>query len=255
VVAVVYAHNAEDSVGATVEALQALGLGEPVVVVDDASRDGTAERARAAGACVIQLDKNVGKGGAVRAGIAAAAHADVYLLVDADTGTTAGGARPLLEPVMCGEADMTIGVLPPADGRAGVGLVKRLARTAIRRATGRRVEAPLSGQRAVRGELLRALPLAERFGLETAMTLDALRSGARVVEVDVDMDHRHTGRSAAGFAHRATQGRDILRALWPRVSSARARVAVIVAALIVALAAAVWSGDRAIPHSVAFGGA
>src|SRR3989442_126938 len=143
----------------------------------------------------------------------------------------------------------------PASRRAGVGLVKRLARSAIRRATGRRVEAPLSGQRAVRGELLRALPLAERFGLETAMTLDALRSGARVVEVDVDMDHHHTGRSAAGFTHRAKQGRDIVRALWPRVSSARARVALIVAALVVALAAAVWSGDRAIPHSVAFGGA
>lgn len=255
VVAVVAAHDAEDSVGATVEALQALGLGEPVVVVDDASRDRTADRARAAGANVIQLDENVGKGGAVRAGVAAAAHADVYLLVDADTGTTAGGARPLLEPVVGGEADMTIGVLPPADGRAGVGLVKRLARTAIRRATGRRVEAPLSGQRAVRGELLRSLTLAERFGLETAMTLDALRSGARVVEVGVDMDHRHTGRSAAGFAHRAKQGRDIVRALWPRVSSARARVALIVAALVVALAAAVWSGDRAIPQSVAFGGA
>jgi len=254
VVAVVAARDAETSVAATVEALRGLELDPRVVVVDDGSRDDTAARAAAAGATVVRLPENVGKGAAVRAGVAAAGEADVYLLVDADTGVTAMGAAPLLAPVMGGEAEMSIGVLPPAGARAGVGVVKWLARAAIRATTGRRVDAPLSGQRAVRGELLRSLALADRFGLETAMTLDALRCGARVVEVPVDMDHRHTGRSAAGFAHRARQGGDILRALWPRVTSGRARVACIAGGLVVVLLAAVWSASQAVPHSVVFSG-
>ena len=37
------------------------------------------------------------------------------------------------------------------------------------------------------------------------MTADAIRAGARVAEVDLDLEHRATGRTVAGFAHRARQ--------------------------------------------------
>ncbi|HET7487104.1 MAG TPA: glycosyltransferase [Acidimicrobiales bacterium] len=227
VVAVVPAKDRADSVGATVTALRSLPAVGEVVVVDDGSSDGTAAAAAGAGARVVALRTNVGKGGAVGAGLAAAPHAEVYLLVDADLGATARSAGALLDPVLAGAADMAIAVLPSAGRRAGFGGVRRLAGAGIERATAGafRPRAPLSGQRAVRGDLLRSLPLAHRFGLETALSIDAVRAGARVVELDLPIEHRHTGRSLAGFRHRATQGVHIARALWPRLTTVRQRAA------------------------------
>ncbi|MGI8809002.1 MAG: glycosyltransferase, partial [Acidimicrobiales bacterium] len=251
VVAVVPARNGAGTIGATVTALVALPGVVEVLVVDDGSTDATAEEARAAGAWVLQLPENRGKGGAVAAAVAATPETDVYLLVDADTGATAAGAAVLLGPILAGEADMAIGVLPSAGGRGGFGLVRTMAAAGIRMGTGGFVaRAPLSGQRAVRGPLLRSLGLAPRFGLEVGLTVDAVRGGARVVELPVEMDHRHTGRSVAGFTHRARQGADIIRALWPRLTSSRGRMATIVAVVLVTVAVASWSGARSAPSSV-----
>ncbi|HVF32671.1 MAG TPA: glycosyltransferase [Acidimicrobiales bacterium] len=250
-VALVPAKDRADTVAATVAALGAVPGVDEVVVVDDGSADGTAEAAAAAGARVVRLARNRGKGGAIAAGAAAAPDAAVYLLIDADLGTTAGLAEALLAPVAAGEADMTVGALPSAGRRGGFGNVRRLAAVGILRATGFEARAPLSGQRAVRGELLRSLlPPADRFGLEVGLTIDALRSGARVVEIDVAMDHRHTGRRLSGFRHRASQGLDILRALWPRLTSPRLRVGLIAAAFLLASMGALVSGSRSEPASV-----
>ena len=61
-------------------------------------------------------------------------------------------------------------------------------------------------QRAMRPEVVGAvLPFAPGFGMEIGMTVDAHRAGFRLVEVELDLEHRATGRSAAGFAHRARQ--------------------------------------------------
>ena len=250
VVAVVAAYEGAGTIADTVAALLAIDGVTRVVVVDDGSSDATAERAAEAGAVVERLPANAGKGAAVAAGVKSAADADVYLLVDADVGATAAATRALLRPVVDGDADMAIGVLPPAGGRGGFGAVKRLAAAGIRRATGFEPRAPLSGQRAARGDLLRSLVLADRFGLEAAMTIDALRAGARVVEVDVVMEHRHTGRRLSGFRHRAGQGIDIVRALWPRMTSARARSIGLVGAAVLAVVAMLWSGQQWQPSSV-----
>lgn len=250
VVAVVPAKDRADTVAATVSALRGLRAVDRVLVVDDGSTDATAEVARRAGAEVLHLPANRGKGAAVTAGVGAEPGADVYLLVDADVGDTAAAAAALLSPVLDGAADMTVAVLPPAGGRGGFGRVRALAAWGIRRACGYTTRAPLSGQRAVRGDLLRSLlPLADRFGLETALTIDAVRVGARVVEVDVAMEHRHTGRSAAGFRHRGRQGVDIVRALWPRLTSSAQRVGIVLLAFTVLAGSALWLGSRWEPSS------
>lgn len=250
VVALVPAKDGADSVAATVRALSGVAGVDEVVVVDDGSTDDTAAVAEGAGARALRLVTNVGKGGAVRAGVEATPEADVYLLIDADLGATAALAEALLPPVLAGEADLTVAVLPSAGGRGGFGAVRRLAAAGVLRATGKPTRAPLSGQRAVRAPLLRSLSLGERFGLETAMTIDAHRAGARVVEVDLDMDHRHTGRSLAGFRHRARQGVDVVRALWPRLTSSGQRIGAILVSFGVLMGAMIWSGSRWEPSSV-----
>jgi hypothetical protein len=94
-----------------------------------------------------------------------------------------------------------------------------LARRGMARATGRTMAEPLSGQRAVRWEALPALlPFAPGFGVEVAMTIDALRAGLRVVEIEVEVDlhHNPTGKDLAGLLHRARQARAIARVLTRR---------------------------------------
>jgi len=212
------AYNEADLVGDTVRAALAMpGIGE-VVVIDDGSEDETASAATEAGARVIELTENAGKGAALNAGIAAT-EADICLMIDADLGTSAAQTYKLLEPVLAGHADMSIAIMTAPEGhKGGFGFVMKLSRWAIRRFGGSVVIAPLSGQRAFRKELIADIGgFEEGFGVETAMTIDALRKGYRVVEVPLPLTHRVSGRNLAGFRHRGKQFWHILRVVRKRL--------------------------------------
>jgi hypothetical protein len=85
------------------------------------------------------------------------------------------------------------------------------ARAAITRLTGLEFDAPISGQRALRGAVLPVVvPFAPRFGMEIGMTVDAARAGFRVGEVELDLAHRATGKDWRGFVHRARQLKDFV---------------------------------------------
>ena len=216
VVAIVAALDEEDSIAETVKALAGIEPVSEVVVIADGSTDRTGEEAAWAGARVMVAPRRLGKGGAVDSALDRVEPGDVYLLVDGDVGETAAETEALLQEMVAGRLDLAIGRLPLQEG-GGFGLVKAFSRWAIRTITRFDPEEPLSGQRAITREALQACrPLASGFGLETAMTIDAVRLGFRVREVPVDMRHRPTGRTLTGFAHRARQGLDILRAVIPR---------------------------------------
>lgn len=218
--AIIAARDEAGRVGPTVEAVRSLGVDE-VVVVADGSTDGTAEEARAAGARVLVSPRPAGKGAALERGLSSTA-ADVYLLVDGDVGRSAEAAGALLREVLEGRADVAIGILPRDPRHGGFRIVKRLARGVIRVLSGFAAAEPLSGQRALRRHVLDAVrPLAAGFGVEVAMTVDAVRAGFHVVEVPVRMEHAPTGRNLAGFRHRARQGLDLLRAAAPRALGGR----------------------------------
>jgi Glycosyl transferase family 2 len=216
-VALVPARDEEDTVRATVEALRALPLDE-VVVVDDGSVDATPSEALAAGATVIRTGRHAGKGQAMEGALRRLPPADVWLFADADLGSTAAGLGTLLDVIGGDRADLAIAIFPTQEG-GGLGTVKRTARAAIRMCSGFAAEEPLSGQRALTAGCLAAVrPLASGFGVETAMTIDAVRAGFRVVEIPVaGLSHRPTGRTVTGFLHRGRQGVQIAGAAVSRV--------------------------------------
>ena len=123
---------------------------------------------------------------------------------------------PLLDAVESGGCDLAIAAFEqPRGGGLGFGL--GYARRAVEELGGLSLAAPLSGQRAMRLSTLRGLlPFADGWGLEVGMTIDAARSGLRVEEIELPLTHRATGRTPAGFAHRALQLRDIRRAVRER---------------------------------------
>jgi glycosyltransferase involved in cell wall biosynthesis len=218
-VAVVPSFRQEESIGETVASLLGIGAVDSVVVVDDASGDLTARRARQAGATVVVNGRNLGKGGSLNR-VLGNLDFGVLLLIDGDLGHFAGQADLLLEPVFSGEADIAIAAFGAPRVKGGFGIAQGLGRLGIRRLAGRAMASPLSGQRAMTSEAFRKVaPFAPGFGMEVAMTVDALREGLRLVEVQTTMSHSETGRDLAGFMHRGRQFSDILAALARRLIS------------------------------------
>jgi glycosyltransferase involved in cell wall biosynthesis len=212
---IVAARNEADRVGETVAALRGAFPAAPIWVADDASSDGTAELALAAGAQVVSRGKPHGKGANVTAAAEAALSAEpspvIFLLCDGDLGTSAARLETLVEAVERDECDLAVAAFSRRVG-GGFGLALGFARWAIRRLCGVDTMAPISGQRALRAETLRAtLPFAASFGMEIGMTVDAVRAGYRLGEYELDIEHRASGRSLAGFRHRGAQLWDFAR--------------------------------------------
>ena len=207
IVALIPAHNEEERIIATVNAVRSLPDIAECIVIDDASSDNTAQLAADCGARVIRLQRDVGKGAALNKGASYCENADIVVLLDGDLGSSAKQADLLIEPLIKGDADMSIARFPRPTGKAGFGLVKNMARKQIAAmGNGFDAQAPLSGQRAITRECLDAiLPFSSGYGVEVGLTIRALRKGFRLVEVETTMSHAATGRDLAGFMHRGKQ--------------------------------------------------
>ena len=228
VAVVIPAYNEAERIGETVTAALTVPGVDVVLVASDGSTDSTVRVAREAGAQVWWSARNRGKAAAMLNGADAVRGVDArrpadgprhLLFLDADLGRTAANAAPLVEPVAAGEADLAIAVFANRVKLGGHGFVVRLSGAGISRATGWTPAQPLNGQRCLtRAAFEAARPLARGFGVETAMTIDLKRKGLRIVEVEVDMAHRATGRDLAAQLHRARQFADVALALATRVT-------------------------------------
>lgn len=210
-VVIVTAHEEADRLPQTLAAIAQSFPGAQVVVADDASTDGTADVARAAGVAVVRSERNIGKGGAAtRAAETVLARAwepqpPVFVLCDGDLADSARHLPRLADAVRSGEADLAVADFSKRVG-GGFGIALGFARWAIERRCGLRLDAPISGQRALSGEAFRvAVPFAPRFGMEIGMTVDVARAGLRVREYELPLAHRATGRTWRGFLHRFRQ--------------------------------------------------
>jgi len=170
VAAIIPAYNEERTVAQVIKIVDQVDLVDEIIVVSDGSTDTTASVALNQGATVIELEQNIGKGGAMVAGMART-KADVILFLDADLiGLTQQHVYDLLEPVLKGEAEMTVGIFE--GGRVATNLAQKLAPF-------------LSGQRAMRREILEAISSLDltRFGVEIALTNYVEAKGVLVKEV------------------------------------------------------------------------
>lgn len=213
---------ARDEAAAITATLAALARAFPdarLWVADDGSRDATAALAEAAGATVAGEGAHRGKGAAMTAAARAALKAAgpgadecLFVLCDGDLGSSAVRLVALAQAVAGPPERIAVAAFARPRG-GGFGIALGFARGAIRRRTGRRLRAPMSGQRALRGRALRGLlPFADGFGMELGIALDAHSAGVELVELELDLEHRARGRRPAAFVHRARQLADMFRA-------------------------------------------
>lgn len=177
VTAIIPAYNEERTIAGVVRCVKRVDKVQKVIVVSDGSTDRTAEIARECGADVIKLEENVGKGGAIKAGVSECS-TEIILFLDADLiGLTEQHVLDLIQPVLENRADMTVGIF--RNGRVVTDLAQK-------------VTPYLSGQRAIRKSIIEKLPNMDiaRYGVEVALTKYLKKYSARVMEVYMpDMTH------------------------------------------------------------------
>ncbi|MBC8071160.1 MAG: glycosyltransferase family 2 protein [Deltaproteobacteria bacterium] len=174
------------------------GIAE-VIVVDDASTDGTATAATAAGATVLRSETPLGKGAAMRLGMAHA-RGDTIVLLDGDGQDPPGDIPRLLAALEHG-AELAIGSRFLGTFEPGaITAVDRFGNRALSRVLDRLYGVALTdtqaGFRAIRRTLLERLELrARHFEIETELLVRSLQAGATVVEVPVSRRPRRAGTS------------------------------------------------------------
>lgn len=218
ITAIIAAYNEEDRIAETIEAVKALTDINDILVVDDGSDDDTVKVAKSTGVEVLCLPVNQGKGAALKKAIEKI-NCDFVVFLDGDLGNYACQIQKLIDKVVAGDYDMAIANFPKPKTKGGIGLAKGFSRWAIKHFTSNIMEEPLSGQRVIRSDVLKGISIAPGFGVETAMTIDVIRNGYKVIEVPVEMSHRETGRNFAGFLHRGVQFKDILKVVIKRTIS------------------------------------
>jgi glycosyltransferase involved in cell wall biosynthesis len=220
-IAVIPAFNEEDSIAGVISELGAADPGFEVVVVDDGSRDRTAQFAAAAGAQVVRHPYNLGIGGAVQTGLQYARDHDfdVAVQVDGDAQHDPAEIPKILAPIIEGNADVVVGSRflgegeyePPVTRLLGIRLLARLVSVLIRQ----RVTDTTSGFRASnrRAISLFAADYPHDYPEVEAMVL-VFRHRLKLVEVPVHMRIRGAGESSITFWRSAYYMLKVLLALF-----------------------------------------
>ncbi|GAE31897.1 glycosyltransferase family 2 protein [Halalkalibacter hemicellulosilyticus] len=203
---VIPAYNEAKYIVQTLAYIKKLGEKDTeLIVVDDGSTDETASLARKMADQLICLRENHGKGFALQAGWQSA-KGEYIVCLDADLEKSALEYVELLKPVKAQQTDICLSIIQPGK-KAGNGFVKKRVQKLIYQQTGMWLEAPLSGQRAFHRKWLPILLKQhyEGFAVEAQMTIDLLKAGASIFELQTTMTHREMGKSLKGYTHRLKQ--------------------------------------------------
>ncbi len=192
-----------------------------VLVVDDGSRDRTAEVAREHGGLVVRNLFNRGQGGASRIGYDTAKYLGVAACVtmDADLQHRPSDLPKLLEPILDGNKDLVIGSRQLGEAERGtairslgIGVLSRLVSVL----TGQRLTDVSSGFKAFRTSKLALLDFQEDQFQAAEVLITSLKNGLRVQEVPVSIDRRMHGETKKGtdLNYGVKFVRSLIRAWW-----------------------------------------
>ena len=206
VLVIVPAYDEEASLPGTLDELRRVAPAFDVLVVDDGSRDGTARVARARGIAVVRHAVNLGVGGALQTGFRwAVEHGyDVGVQLDADGQHDPADLQALVEPVLRGDCDVSIGsrfvarsgYRAPAARRLGMLLFSAVVRVALRQ----RITDTTSGFRAYGRAVMEVGPRDfPRDFPDAPLLITLARRGFRLQEVPVAMRERRAGKSFYTF--------------------------------------------------------
>lgn len=244
---VIPAMNEGETIGRVVGAVRAQCPDAEIVVVDDASRDNTADAAEAAGARVIRRPYNIGNGAGVKTGVRAAS-GDVIVIVDADGQMDPADIPRLLRHI--GPYDMVIG----ARDRSGQqNLLRWIGNTALNRLgtylVGFEMLDLTSGFRAMRRavllEFLHLLP--NQFSWPTTSAMAFAKAGYHIRFEPIAMRRRQGGRSTQKLLRNGVKFGLIILRIVTLFNPLRIFFPIFVLLETLALAAYLWSvanGDR-----------
>jgi len=188
-------YNEEAAIAAVVRDFRAALPSSEIYVYDNASRDGTADRAREAGAIVRQETRR-GKGNVVRR-MFADVEADIYVLVDGDDTYDATAAPTLVRMLVEGGYDIVSGrrvAVGDHAYRAGHVLGNRLLTGLTATMFQVKLADLLTGYRIMSRRFVKSFPFtAEGFGIETELTVHAVRLLMPMIEVDTRYKERPAG--------------------------------------------------------------
>ena len=178
---IIPAFNEQDSLENVIRAAAKRKEVDEIIVVDDGSTDATADVARGCGATVVAVDRNRGKGHAIKLG-AGRATGEILLFLDADLkNLDAGKIKSLVEPFKH-MADFVKTRFDRNAGRVTLLTAKPLLEHFFPEiALG--FEQPLSGQFGIKKELLDRMSLEGDYGVDIGILIDAVMMGAKTEEV------------------------------------------------------------------------
>jgi glycosyltransferase involved in cell wall biosynthesis len=208
--------NEAEAIGAVVQEVLAQGVGE-VIVADGSSADGTAARAEAAGARVIDCGRGYGRACAMGAA-AARSECDVIAFMDGDGADRPDQLAQLCGPVLAGEMDFMIASRTRGARERGSMLWHQvLAGAVLGRLIGARYGVRYSDMcafRVIRREALARLEMREMtYGWNIEMQMKAARAGLRIEEIPVPYRVRAAGTSGS-LGGTARAGAKILQTFW-----------------------------------------
>ena len=200
---VVPAYNEEHTIGDVIDRLRAtlqkIGFVYEILVVDDCSRDRSAEICLGNHVKVSSLKQHMGKGFALRAGFSKA-KGEIIVTIDSDGSNSPEELPLLLKPILQDKADMVIGSRfsgnTPTSGKRFNAAGVRIFNILIQILTGAAVSDSQSGYRAMKSEVLENLSLKSGgYEIESEILVKIARRRFRVREVPVSFEQRTYGRS------------------------------------------------------------
>ncbi len=206
---IIPALNEEEPIFAVVSEIHETCIPSEVIVVDNGSSDGTAERAQAAGARVV-VEPHRGYGRACQAGVNAISNdCEVIVFLDGDGSDCPEFMSQLVQPILANTQDFVIGSRTRGQREPGSMNFPQIASGymagfILRILYGVRFT-DMSPFRAIRPEVLRQLGMREQtYGWNLEMQMRVARAGLRVLEIPVSHRCRTGGQSKVSGTVRGT---------------------------------------------------